>query len=155
MAMIITTEMKEKFIERIITNSSFWLNEYTRSVKVLTEMMHIQNFIIRNINYHASFNRIDCYTCYDDADIDNLCIALNKFITAIETNEETEVFENIRGYIFGDLETEHGVIQVYQKNKIVYVNPVQSLTPGEKDKLISSIKFNLWIIKNWRQDNHI
>ena len=153
--MIITTGMKEKFIERIITNSSFWLNERTGSIKVLTEMMRIQNFIIRNINYHASFNRVDFYTCYDDADIDNLCIALNKIITAIETNKETEVFENIRGYVFGDLETEHGIVQVYQKNKTIYVIPVQSLTPGEKDKLISSIKFNLWIIKNWRQDNHI
>lgn len=155
MTTIITTELKEKFIERIITNSSFWLNEQTSSVKVLTEMMRIQNFIVRNVNYHASFNRCDFYTCYDDTDIDNLCIALKKLITAIETNEEIEIFENIRGYIFGDLETEHGVVQVYQKNKIIYVKPVQSLTPGEKDKLIASIKFNLWIIGNWRQDNHI
>ena len=152
---VITREMKEKFIERIITNSSFWLNEYTSSAKVLTEMMRIQNFIVRNVNYHASFNRIDFYTCYDDADIDNLCIVLKKLITAIETNEEIEIFENIRGYIFGDLGTEQGIVQVYQKNKIVYVKPVQSLTPGEKDKLIASIKFNLWIIGNWRQDNHI
>ena len=153
--MIITREMKEKFIERVITNSSFWLNEHTTSVKVLTEMMRIQNFIIRNINYHASFNRCDFYTCYDDADIDNLCIALNKLITAIETEKDTAIFENIRGYIFGDLETDHGVIQVYQKDKIVYAKTVQILTPGEQDKLIASIKFNLWIIGNWRQDNHI
>ena len=155
MGMIITTEHKESLIERIITNSSFWLNEQTSSVKVLTEMMRIQNFIIRNINYHASFNRVDFYTCYDDVDIDNLCIALNKIITAIETDKDTEIFENVRGYTFGDLETEHGVVQVYQKDKIVYVKPVQSLTPGEKDKLMASIKFNLWIIGNWRQDNHI
>ena len=155
MTTIITREMKEKFIERIITNSSFWLNEQTSSVKVLTEMMRIQNFIVRNVNYHASFNRIDFYTCYDDAAIDNLCIALKKLITAIETNEETKVFENIRGYTFGDLETDHGVIQVYQKDKIVYAKTIQSLTPGEKDKLIASIKFNLWIIGNWRQNNHI
>ena len=153
--MIITREMKEKFIERVITNSSFWLNEHTTSVKVLTEMMRIQNFIVRNVNYHASFNRVDFYTCYDDADIDNLCIALNKLITAIETEKDTAIFENIRGYIFGDLETDHGVIQVYQKDKIVYAKTVQILTPGEQDKLIASIKFNLWIIGNWRQDNHI
>lgn len=155
MGMIITTELKESLIERIITNSSFWLNEHTSSVKVLTEMMRIQNFIIRNINYHASFNRCDFYTCYDDADIDNLCIALNKLITAIETEKDTAIFENIRGYIFGDLETDHGVIQVYQKDKIVHAKTVQSLTPGEKDKLMASIKFNLWIIGNWRRDNHI
>ena len=152
---VITREMKEKFIERIITNSSFWLNEYTSSVKVLTEMMRIQNFIIRNINYHASFNRVNFYTCYDETDIDNLCIALNKLITAIETNKETEVFENVRGYTFGDLETEHGIVQVYQKNKMIYVKTIQSLTPEEKEKLMASIKFNLWIIGNWRQDNHI
>ena len=84
-----------------------------------------------------------------------MCIALNKLITAIETEKDTAIFENIRGYIFGDLETDHGVIQVYQKDKIVHAKTVQSLTPGEKDKLMASIKFNLWIIGNWRQDNHI
>lgn len=151
---VITTELKEKFIERIITNSSFWLNEYTSSAKVLTEMMRIQNFIVRNVNYHASFNRVDFYTCYDDADIDNLCIALKKLITAIETNEETKVFENIRGYIFGDFERQ-GVIQVYQKDKIVYAKTIPDLTPEEKDKLISSIKYLLWIVGNWKQVNRI
>lgn len=152
---VITREMKEKFIERIITNSSFWMNEYTKSVKVLTEMMRIQNFLIRNVNYHASFNRVDCYICYDDADIDNLCIALNKIITAIETDKDVEIFENVHGYTFGDLESGHGVMQAYQKDKIVYVQKVQELTAEEKDKLISGIKFNLWIINNWKRDNHI
>lgn len=151
---IITREMKESLIERILSNASFWLNSAS-PVKVLTEMMHIQNFIIRNINYHASFNKIDVYTCYDDTDLNNLCIALQKIITAIETGKDTAIFENIQGYTFGDLET-HGVIQVYQKDKIVYAKTIQQdLTPEERDKLTNSIKYLLWIIGNWKQVNRI
>lgn len=149
---VITREMKESLIERILSNSSFWLND-TSPVKVLAEMMRVQNFIIRNINYHASFNRIDTYTCYDDADIDNLCIALQKIVKAIETDKETKIFENIQGYNFGDFERQ-GVIQVYQKDKIVYAT-IQDLTPEERDKLTNSIKYLLWIVGNWKQLNRI
>lgn len=152
---VITREMKESLIERIITNSSFWLNEYTSSVKVLTEMMRIQNFIIRNINYHTSFNKIDVYTCYDEEDLNNLYIALQKIAEAIETDKDVEIFENVRGYTFGDLETGHGVVQVYQKDKIVHAAIIQGLKPGEQDKLTSGIKYNLWIIHNWKQVNRI
>lgn len=152
---VITREMKESLIERILSNNSFWLNEYTKSTKVLTELMRIQNFLIRNINYHTSFNTFDVYLCYDDTDLNNLCVALTKIAGAIETDKDVEIFENIRGYTFGDLETDHGVVQVYQKDKIVYAKKIQSLTPEEHDKLINSIKYNLWIINNWKQLNRI
>ena len=151
---VITREMKESLIERILSNASFWLNG-TSPVKALTEMMHVQNFLIRNINYHASFNKIDVYTCYDDTDLNNLCIALQKIAETIETDKETKIFENVRGYTFGDFERQ-GVIEVYQKDKIVYAKTIQQdLTPEERDKLTNSIKYLLWIIGNWKQVNRI
>lgn len=154
MTTIITTELKERLIERILSNNSFWLNS-TSPVKVLTEMIRIQNFLIRNINYHTSYNRFDVYTCYDNTDLNNLCVALQKIAEAIETDKDTSIFENVRGYTFGDLETEHGIVQVYQKNKMVYVKAVQILTAEEHDKLIAGIKYVLWIINNWKQVNRI
>ena len=152
---VITREMKESLIERIIANGSVMFDVATNSAKVLAECVRVQNFLIRNINYHGKFGKIECYTCYDSTDLDNLRLGLKKIAEAIQTGEDTEIFENIQGYNFGDFTSENGIVQVYYENDIIYVKTIQEMTMTERQQIIKFIDYMIWIIGNWKKDNRI
>lgn len=155
MGMIINTEHKESLIERIIANGSVMFDVATNSAKVLAECVRVQNFLIRNINYHGKFGKIECYTCYDSTDLDNLRLGLKKIAEAIQTGEDTEIFENIQGYNFGDFTSENGIVQVYYENDIIYVKTIREMTMTERQQIIKFIDYMIWIIGNWKKDNRI
>lgn len=155
MGMIINTEHKESLIERIIANGSVMFDVADNSAKVLAECVRAQNFLIRNINYHGKFGKIECYTCYDSTDLDNLRLGLKKITEAIQTGEDTEIFENIQGYNFGDFTSENGIVQVYYENDIIYVKTIRETTATEKQQIIKFIDYMTWIIGNWKKDNRI
>lgn len=155
MAMIINTEHKESLIERIIANGSVMFDVATNSAKVLAECVRAQNFLIRNINYHNKFSKIECYTCYDSTDLDNLMTGLKKITEAIKTDKEVEIFENIRGYDFGDFTSEYGIAQVYYKDNMIYAKTIRRTTAADKQQIIKVIDYMIWIIGNWKKDNRI
>lgn len=151
---VITREMKEDLIERIIANCTTGIKDGT--AKTIIEVMRVQNFLIRNINYHGKFGKIECYTCYDDTDLNNLCIALQKIAETIKTGELTKIFENTKGYNFNDFETGCTIVHVVYVNKTIYAKLVDhAVTSQEKKQIIEDIEDILWIIKNWKRNNRI
>ena len=155
MGMIITTEHKESLIQRIIANGSVMFNVANNQAQVLAECVRIQNFLIRNINYHGKFGKIECYTCYDSTDLQNLCIALQKIAEAIKTDCDVEIFENIQGYVFQDFTSEHGIVQVYYKDEMIYAKTIRKMTAADRQQIIKFIDHMIWIIGNWKRDNRI
>ena len=155
MTTIITTELKESLIQRIIANGSVMFNVANNQAQVLAECVRIQNFLIRNINYHGKFGKIECYTCYDSTDLQNLCIALQKIAETIQTDQNTEIFENIRGYDFGDFESERGIVQVYYKDEMIYAKTIRKMTAADRQQIIKFIDYMIWIVGNWKKDNRI
>ena len=144
---VITREMKEDLIERIIANCTTGIKDGT--AKTIIEVMRVQNFLIRNINYHGN-------TCYDDTDLNNLCIALQKIAETIKTGELTKIFENVQGYNFNDFETGCTIVHVVYVNKTIYAKLVDhDVTSQEKKQIIEDIEDILWIIKNWKRNNRI
>lgn len=155
MGMIITTEHKESLIERIIANGSVMFDVADNSAKVLAECVRVQNFLIRNINYHGKFGKIECYTCYDSTDLDNLMIGLKKITEAIKTDCDVEIFENIQGYTFNDFTSGQSVVEVFYKNDIIYAKTIQEMTTTERQQIIKFIDYMIWIVGNWKKDNRI
>lgn len=152
---VITTEHKESLIERIIANGSVMFDVAENSVRVLAECVRAQNFLIRNINYHGKFGKIECYTCYDSNDLDNLMTGLKKITEAIKKDKEVEIFENIQGYVFQDFESGQGVVEVFDKNGIIHAKTIREMTMTEKQQIIKFIDYMIWIIGNWKKDNRI
>ena len=155
MGMIINTEHKESLIERIIANGSVMFDVADNSAKVLAECIKAQNFLIRNINYHGKFCKIECYTCYDSTDLDNLMTGLKKIAEAIKTDQNVEIFENVQGYVFQDFESGHGIVRVYYKDNMIYAKTIRGTTAAEKQQIIKFIDYMIWIIGNWKRDNRI
>lgn len=155
MAMTITTEHKESLIQRIIANGTVMFNVANNQAQVLAECVRVQNFLIRNINYHGKFGKIEYYTCYDSTDLHNLVTGLKKIAETIQTDQNTEIFENIRGYDFGDFESGHGVARVYYKDNMIYAKTIRGTTAADKTAIIKFIDHMIWIIGNWKRDNRI
>lgn len=152
---VITREMKEDLIERILSNCTAGIKE-NNTAKTILEVMRAQNFLIRNINYHRKFGKIECYTCYDSDNLNDLCVALQKIAETIKTGELTKIFENTQGYIFNDFETGCTIVHVVYVNKTIYAKLVdRDVTSQEKKQIIEDIEDILWIIKNWKRDNRI
>lgn len=155
MGMIINTEHKESLIQRIIANASVMFDVADNSAKVLAECVRAQNFLIRNINYHGKFGGVECYTCCDSTDLDNLITGLKKIAEAIKTDKNVEIFENIRGFDFGDFTSGHGIVQVYYKDSMIYAKTIRGTTTADKQQIIKFIDYMIWIINNWKKDNRI
>lgn len=155
MTTIITTELKESLIQRIIANATVMFDVADNSAKVLAECVRAQNFLIQNINYHGRFGKIEYVSCYDSDDLDNLIIGLKKITEAIKTDRDVEIFENIRGYDFGDFTSGRGIVQVYYKDNMIYAKTIKGTTTADRQKIIKVIEHMIWIIGNWKKDNRI
>lgn len=159
MTTIITREMKESLIERIIANSSYWIDSETYSIQVLTELMLMQNFLIRNINYHGVYHAMDktinTFTCVNSNDLNSLCEVLNKINETLKTEQDIQIFDKNYGYIFGELTHISNIVKVVHKNNKVYTEINREITQNEKEQLTDAIQYMLWIIGNWKKDNRI
>lgn len=155
MGMIITAEHKESLIQRIIANGTVMFDVADNSAKTLAECVRAQNFLIRNINYHGKFGKIECYTCYDSTDLDNLMTGLKKIAEAIKTDKETEVFKNVTEYAFNDFGSGQGVAEVFYKNDVLYAKTIREMTMTERQQITKFIDYMIWIIGNWKKDNRI
>ena len=154
MGIIITTEHKESLIERILSNCTAGIKDDT--TKTIIEVMRAQNFLIRNINYHGRFGKIECCTCYDSDNLNDLCVALQKIVETIKTGELTKIFENAQGYNFNDFETGCTIVHTVYINNTIYAKLVDhAVTSQEKQQIIEDIEYMLWIVNNWKKDNRI
>lgn len=80
---------------------------------------------------------------------------LKKIAEAIQTDHDVEIFENIRGYDFGDFISEHGIVRVYYKDNMIYAKTIRETTAADRQQIIKFIDYMIWIIRNWKKDNRI